>query len=184
MPTYYGEDLSEDELNALIAFLKTLRDPEHMPVEGKFGNQWTWWDDPKIIAEGKKVFEGLEDLPIPLNCSVCHGKEGIPLMTGAFDFRDKNALDTTKMPDHVEAPLKDWPDALWYRRVTRGVDTTPMSPWGMAVPHIYLWKAEAYARTFHDPLDQRKAKRPIPPIPTKEDIERWTTDGLFMDPLL
>ena len=130
------------------------------------------------------VFEGEEELPIPLNCSVCHGKEGIPLMTGAFDFRNKDAIDTTKMPDHVEAPLKDWPDSLWYRRVTRGVDTTPMSPWGMAVPHLYLWRAEAYARTFHDPIEKRKEKRPIPPIPTKDDIERWKTEKLFLDPLL
>ncbi|MFQ5673088.1 MAG: c-type cytochrome [Nitrospinales bacterium] len=184
MPTYYGEDLSEDELNALVSYLKTLRDPEHIPVEGKLGNQWTWWDDPKIIAEGQKVFEGVEEATQPLNCSVCHGKEGIPLMTGAFDFRDPNRKDTTKMPDHVEAPLKDWPDSLWYRRVTRGIDGTPMAAWGKAFPHYYLWKAEAYARTFHDPLEKRKEKKPIPPIPTKEDIERWKKEGLFLDPLL
>ena len=36
MPTYYEEDLSEDELSALISYLKTLRNPTSMPVEGKF----------------------------------------------------------------------------------------------------------------------------------------------------
>lgn len=194
MPTYYGEELDEDELSALVSFLKTLRDPEHMPVEGKFPNQWTWWDDPKVIAEGKDVWEGTHPVTgmdgIGLNCSLCHGQEGMPLMTGAFDFRDPNRKDTTKMPDHVETPLKDWPDSLWYKRVTRGIDETPMSGWGKSgpedpkVPHIYLWKAETYARTFHDPLEKRSQKRPIPPIPTKEDIERWKRDGLFLDPLL
>lgn len=184
MPTYYGDDLSEAELTALVAYLKTLRDPTHMPVEGKFPNQWTWWDDPKILAEGKVVFEGKELATEGLNCAVCHGTNGIPLMTGAFNFRDGNNKDTTKMADHVDAALKDWPDALWYRRVTRGIDTTPMAPWGMIFPHLYLWKAEAYARTFHDPIDKRNGKRPVHPVPTKEEIEKWTTDGLFMDPLL
>jgi len=173
MPTYYEEDLSEDELSALIAYLKTLRDPTHMPVEGKFPNQWTWWDDPKIIAEGKVVFEGFEPATEGLNCAVCHGKEGIPMMTGALDFRNAENMDTEKMPDRLDGvKMKDWPDALWYKRVTRGIDGTPMAPWGMIFQHLYLWKAEAYARTFHDPLDKRTEKRPVPPIPTKEEIEK------------
>jgi len=185
MPTYYEEDLSEDEISALISYLKTLRDPTHIPVEGKLGNQWTWWDDPKIIAEGKVVFEGAEPATEGLNCAVCHGKDGIPMMTGAMDFRNGDNPDTLKMPDRMDGVLmKDWPDDLWYKRVTRGVDATPMAPWGMIFQHLYLWKAEAYARTFHDPLDKRTEKRPLPPIPTKEDIEKWKADALFLDPLL
>ena len=185
MPTYYDEDLSEDELDALVAYLKTLRNPTVMPVEGKFPNQWTWWDDPKILEEGKVVFEGLEPNTDGLNCAVCHGKDGIPMMTGALDFRNANNMDTDKMTDQlVGVKMEDWPDSLWYKRVTRGVDGTAMAPWGMMFQHLYLWKAEAYARTFHDPLDKRTEKRPVPPIPTKEEIEKWTTDGLFLDPLL
>ena len=185
MPTYYDEDLSEDELDALVAYLKTLRNPTVMPVEGKFPNQWTWWDDPKILEEGKVVFEGLEPNTDGLNCAVCHGKDGIPMMTGALDFRNADNMDTDKMTDRlVGVKMEDWPDSLWYKRVTRGVDGTAMAPWGMMFQHLYLWKAEAYARTFHDPLDKRTEKRPVPPIPTKEEIEKWTTDGLFLDPLL
>ena len=52
------------------------------------------------------------------------------------------------------------------------VDNTPMAPWGMIFEHLYLWKAEAYARTFHDPLEKRTAKRPVPPVPTKEEMEK------------
>ena len=184
MPTYYSEDLNEAELLSLVAYLKTMRDPTHMPVEGKFPDQWTWWDDKDIVAQGKVVFEGKEEATEGLNCAVCHGADGIPMMTGAFDFRDANNPDTKKMPDHMNVTLKDFPDELYYKRVTRGVDATPMAPWGMIFPHLYLWKAEAYARTFHDPLDKRAAKRPVPPVPTKEEIQRWKTDGLFLDPLL
>jgi mono/diheme cytochrome c family protein len=185
MPTYYEEDLSEDEIHALVSYLKTMRDPTHMPVEGKFPNQWTWWDDPKILAEGKVVYEGAEPATEGLNCAVCHGKDGIPMMTGAMDFRNAEQHDTDKMPDQLKGvPLKEWPDELWYKRVTRGVNNTPMAPWGMIFPHLYLWKAEAYARTFHDPLDKRAEKRPVHPIPTKEDIAKWKTDELFLDPLL
>ncbi len=184
MPTYYSEDLSKVELQSLVAYLKTLRDPTHIPIEGKFPNQWTWWDDPKIVEEGKIVFEGKEPLTEGLNCAVCHGADGIPMMTGAFDFRNANGPDTDKMPDHIDKTLKDWPDELYYKRVTRGIDGTPMAPWGMMFDHLYLWKAEAYARTFHSPLDGRAQKVPVPPIPTKEEVARWTTDGLFLDPLL
>ena len=184
MPTYYGEDLNEAEILSLISYLKTMRDPTHMPVEGKFPNQWTWWDDPKIVAEGKIVFEGKEPVTEGLNCAVCHGADGIPMMTGAFDFRNPDNMDTKKMADHRPLKLKDWPDDLYYRRVTRGIDATPMAPWGMIFPHLYLWKAETYSRTFHDPLDKRTEKKPVPPIPTKEEIERWKKDGLFLDPLL
>ena len=187
MPTYYGDDIGDDEMVALVSYLKTLRDPTHMPVEGKFPNQWTWWDDPKIVAEGKQVFEGLEPATEGLNCAVCHGKDGIPMMTGALDFRNENNVDSIKIegPDRLEGVvLKDWPDHLWYKRVTRGVVGTPMAPWGMIFPHLYLWKAEAYARTFHDPLEKRAAKRPVPPVPTKEEIEKWKADELFLDPLL
>ncbi|MEC7786611.1 MAG: c-type cytochrome, partial [Nitrospinota bacterium] len=152
MPTYYADDIEGDEMVALIAYLKTMRDPTHMPVEGKFPNQWTWWDDPEIIKQGQTVFEGTEPATEGLNCAVCHGKDGIPMMTGALDFRNENHKDTDKMPDHIDDLLKDWPDALWYRRVTRGVTGSPMAPWGTIFPHLYLWKAEAYARTFHDPL--------------------------------
>ena len=107
------------------------------------------------------------------------------MMTGALDFRNENNPDTTKIEgDHTDKLLKDWPDALWYRRVTRGVPETPMAAWGTIFPHLYLWKAEAYARTFHDPLDKRTAIRPVPPVPTKEEIEKWKTDGLFLEPLL
>jgi len=184
MPTYYGEDLNEAELLSLVSYLKTLRDPTHMPVEGKFPDQWTWWDDKTIVEQGKLVFEGKEPAAEGLNYAVCHGADGIPMMTGAFDFRDPNNPDTDKMPDKMNVTLKDFPDELYYRRVTRGVDNTPMAPWGTIFEHLYLWKAEAYARTFHDPLDKRAEKRPVPPIPTKEEIERWKKDGLFLDPLL
>ena len=185
MPTYYGDDIGDDEMIALVSYLKTLRDPTHMPVEGKFPDQWTWWDDPKIVAEGKQVFEGLEPATEGLNCAVCHGKDGIPMMTGALDFRNENNVDSVKIPDRLDGVLlKDWPDHLWYRRVTRGVVGTPMAPWGMIFQHLYLWKAEAYARTFHDPLEKRAAKRPVPPVPTKEEIEKWKADELFLDPLL
>jgi mono/diheme cytochrome c family protein len=185
MPTYYGDDLDEDTLSALVSYLKTLRDPTHMPVEGKFGAQWTWWDDKDVLAEGQQVFEGVHPATEGLSCAVCHGKDGTPMMTGALDFRNENNTDTTKIEgDHTDKLLKDWPDDLWYRRVTRGVPNTPMAPWGMIFEHLYLWKAEAYARTFHDPLDKRTAKRVVPPVPTKEEVDSWTTKEMFLDPLL
>ena len=71
MPTYYGDDIEGDEMVALIAYLKTMRDPTHMPVEGKFPNQWTWWDDPEIIKQGQTVFEGTEPAGSVPSKTVC-----------------------------------------------------------------------------------------------------------------
>ncbi len=184
MPTYYGEDLSKVELQALVAYLKTLRDPTSIPVEGKVPNQWTWWDDPKIIAEGKLVYEGKEPMTEGLNCAVCHGADGAPMITGAFDFRSGDNKGTDVMPVRTDKKFKDWPDNIHYQRITRGVDGTAMAPWGMMFDHLYLWKAEVYARTFHSPLESRTHKIPVPSIPTKEEVAGWKTAGLFLDPLL
>ena len=101
------------------------------------------------------VFEGLEPATEGLNCAVCHGKEGIPMMTGALTSVMLKIWTPKKCLIGLDGvKMKDWPDALWYKRVTRGIDGTPMAPWGMIFQHLYLWKAEAYARTFHDPLDK------------------------------
>jgi len=85
-------------------------------------------------------------------------------------FPDSKRLAYSSFAPREEI-LKDFPDELYYKRVTRGIDGTPMAPWGLLFPHLYLWKAESYARTFHDPLASRTAKKPVPPIPTKEEIE-------------
>ena len=171
MPTYYGEDLNEAELNfqALVAYLKTMRDPTHIcRSKGNFPNQWTWWDDKQIVEEGKVVFEGKEPATEGLNCAVCHGADGIPMMTGAFDFRDPNNPDTkTRCRTIWTSPSRIFRTS-YITNGSPGVSTT--HPWlpGAASSHICtLWKAEAYARTFHDPLDKRDREedryRPSPP---------------------
>lgn len=157
MPTYFGEEISDVEMDALLAFLGTLRNEEHMPVRGKedVDSIVRWDEDPEMIALGKKVFEG--ELYPPLNCSVCHGKDGIPLLQGARDLRNPNSINKNKMAaegldeNDDKVLLKNWTDADWYKSVSGGVVATPMAPWGLMFPPKAIWLAIVYAKQFSKP---------------------------------
>jgi mono/diheme cytochrome c family protein len=148
MPTYYGEEISDDEFEALLAFLSSIWNKDKMPVRGKMDSNdpiLKWNEDPEIIALGQEVFEGkmYEDL----NCSACHGRDGVPLMDGARDFRDPNA--TSKRPGHEGKKIKDWTDADWFDSVSNGIEDTPMMAWLEEYPPRAIWLAIAYAQQFH-----------------------------------
>lgn len=146
MPTYFGEEISEDEMGALIAYLKTGWSKEHMPMRGKedAGPMVRWDEDPEIIALGKQVFEG--NLYAGLNCYACHGKDGIPIMQGARDLRNPDSL--SKRPGRVGKKLKDWTDADWFDSVSEGIPGTPMMAWIKEHPPRAIWLAIAYAKHF------------------------------------
>lgn len=146
MPTYFGEEISEDEFGALIAFLKTGWSKEHMPVRGKedAGQMVRWDEDPEMIALGKQVFEG--NLYPGFNCSVCHGKDGIPIMQGARDLRNPDS--ESKRPGREGKKLKDWTDADWFDSVSNGIPGTPMMAWLTQYPPRAIWLAIAYEKQF------------------------------------
>ena len=146
MPTYYEEEISSDEMAALLAFLGSIWNKEKMPERGKADGapMLRWDEDPEILALGKEVFEGkmYEDL----NCSVCHGKDGTPIMDGARDFRDPNS--ESKRPGREGKKLKDWTDADWFDSVSNGIEDTPMMAWIEEYPPRSIWLAIAYAKQF------------------------------------
>ena len=157
MPTYFGEDLSDDEMGALLAFLSSLKSEERMPMRGKedTGTLVRWDEDPEMLALGKKAYEG--ELYIGLMCFVCHGKDGIPLMGPARDLRNPNSINKNKMAaegldeNDEKVLLKNWTDADWYRSVAHGVKDTPMLAWGKNFPPRAIWLAIAYAKQFSKP---------------------------------
>ena len=146
MPTYFGEDISEDEMGALLAFLKTGWSKENMPVRGKedVGPMVRWDEDTEMIAMGKETYEG--NLYPGLNCSVCHGKDGISIMQGARDLRDPNSI--SKRPGKEGKKLKDWTDADWFDSVSNGIPKTPMMAWLTQYPPRAVWLAIAYSKQF------------------------------------
>ena len=146
MPTYFGEEISDDEFGALIAYLKTGWDKEHMPLRGKedAGPMVRWDTDPEMIALGKEVFDG--DLYPGLNCAACHGRDGVPLMQGARDLRNPDSV--SKRPGRVGQKLKDWKDADWFDSVSKGIPETPMMPWLEQYPPRAIWLSIAYAKHF------------------------------------
>lgn len=117
----WGQTLKEPALDKIP---KEYQD-KHMPAG--------WWVDPKIIAEGKKVFEGYVN-PEAV-CAACHGRDGKPLLTGTRDIRD--AAYVNKMTDSY---------IFW--RVSEGVPQTAMTPWKEKLTEEQIWKVIAYAHTF------------------------------------
>jgi len=153
MPDDYGKRMSDDEVNALVAYLSSLKDTSvqtpkpffpgtkkgtqgpfyEIPLEYQKMVPKSWWTDPKIIAEGKAIYEGQTYSDVV--CAACHGRDGVPVLTGAADFRN---------PDLVES----WSDAYWYWRIATGVPGTAMTAWGEKLKPEEILKVMAYVNTF------------------------------------
>ena len=146
MPIYFGEEISEDEMAALLAYLATGWSGDNMPLIGKedAGPMIPWNKDPEMLALGKRTYEG--DLYAGLNCSVCHGKDGIPIMQGARDLRDPNA--ESKREGREGQKLKDWTDADWFESIAKGLPHTPMMAWLEFYPPRAIWLSVIYAQQF------------------------------------
>ncbi len=121
MSVVSGQTIKEPELNKIP---KEYQD-KHIP-QG-------WWTDPNVLAEGKKIFEGMVNPEVV--CAACHGRDGKPILTGARDLRD--AAYVNKMTD-----------SYMYWRVSDGVPLTPMTPWKDKLKEDQIWKVIAYAHTF------------------------------------
>jgi len=92
-----------------------------------------YWNNPDIIAEGKAIFTGAENIDV--NCASCHGKDGKPVKAGARDFRGT---------EH----MKLFSDSQWFWRVSEGVKGTKMKAWKSKLSEDERWKVIAYEATF------------------------------------
>ncbi|MEE8403313.1 MAG: c-type cytochrome [Candidatus Hydrothermarchaeaceae archaeon] len=145
MPIYFGEDISEDEMGALIAYLQTGWNGEQMPMIGKEDVGMVRWDeDPEMLALAKRTFFGKEYKD--LNCSTCHGKDGIPTDDETKDLRDPDG--ESERPGRKGQKLKDWSDADWFDSVANGVDDSEMEPWLELYPPRAIWLGIIYAKQF------------------------------------
>ena len=121
MTVVSGQTIKEPELSKIP---KEYQD-KHMP-QG-------WWTDPSVIAEGKKIYEGMANPEVV--CAACHGRDGKPLLTGTRDIRDG-------------AYVNKMTDSYMFWRVAEGVPLTPMTPWREKLKEEQIWKAIAYSHTF------------------------------------
>lgn len=153
MPDDFGQRLSDDEINALVAYLSSLKDTSvqtpspffpgtrkgdqppfyEIPLEYQKTMPAGWWTDPEIVAEGKAIYEGQTNPDVV--CAACHGRDGVPIMAGAANFRD---------PDLIEG----WSDAFWFWRVSKGVEGTAMTAWEEKLTPEEILKVMAYENTF------------------------------------
>lgn len=117
-----GQTLKEPALNQVP---KEYQD-KHMPAG--------WWTDPKVLEEGKKIYEGIENAMAA--CFTCHGPDGKPMLPAARDMRD--AAYVNKMTD-----------SYWFWRVSEGVLNTQMQGFKKILKkEEKTWQVIAYQHTF------------------------------------
>lgn len=98
---------------------------KHMPAG--------WWTDPEVIAEGKRINDGLFNPDVV--CASCHGRDGTPKQRRVRDLRDTEYMNKTT-------------DSYMYWRVAEGVPKTKMDPWKEKLTEDQIWKVIAYSHTF------------------------------------
>jgi mono/diheme cytochrome c family protein len=168
MPDDYDQRMSDEQISALVAYLSTLKDTNVKSPKALFAGRkretegpWyeippefqkvmprAWWTDPKIIAEGKAIYEGVTKPDVV--CAACHGRDGVPVLTGASDFRNR-------------AFLEGLSEVYWYWRIAKGVSGTAMTAWGEKLTTEEIWKVMAYENTFAyggQPTDHAAKFRP------------------------
>lgn len=152
MPDDFGKRLSDDEIKALVAYLSTLKDSSvqtpkplfpgtpkdgqafyEIPIQYQKRMPPGWWTDPKIVEEGKAIYEG--QVHSDVVCSACHGRDGTPVLSGAADFRNLDLIE-------------GWSEFFWYWRIATGVKDTAMTGWESKLTPEEIFKVMAYENTF------------------------------------
>jgi mono/diheme cytochrome c family protein len=153
MPDYYGDQIEKNYLEALIRYMENVRrfriTTDKMP-DG-------WWTDPKILREGRDIFEGIKNPDVA--CFSCHGKDGIPLMTEAADLRDAKKMS-------------EFSDAEFFKTVSEGREDTPMAAWKEYLSNEEIWKVIAYINIFHHAgkLEAHKKGEGLPAVAVNQPV--------------
>jgi mono/diheme cytochrome c family protein len=143
MPDYYGQQMTKDEIEAVITYMENLKTMKAIPTDKMPDG---WWTDPKVIAEGKKIYVGLFNEDVA--CHACHGKDGTPLMEEASDFRTSERLKNTTT-------------ARLFQIVKYGYsEESLMGGWGDYLSDEQVWQVIAYVNIF--PHGMKPAVRPEP----------------------
>lgn len=136
-PVVHSQEEEDGEEKPLKPVPKAYAD-KHMPKG--------WWTDPKIIEEGKKLFEtakmefeykGKKE-EVKEGCAQCHSidpKKDRPKQRGARDFR-------------VAQKINQYSDSYWFWRVSEGVPKTKMPGWKDKLSEDERWKIIAYEHTM------------------------------------
>jgi mono/diheme cytochrome c family protein len=88
-----------------------------------------WWTNQEIIESGRKIYLGNEKSNV--NCSRCHGENGVPNVRGAPDFRNTQSM-------------KKYSDSHLFWRITEGVPYSSMSPYRGTLSEEQIWKVIAF----------------------------------------
>ncbi len=116
-----GQSLKEPVLSKLPPEYQS----KHMPSG--------WWSDPKIIKEGKAIYEGTENAMV--SCFSCHGQDGKPMLPRARDFRDA-------------AYMGKMTDSYWFWSISEGLPDTQMPGFKKMLKEEQIWKVISYENTF------------------------------------
>ena len=97
-----------------------------------------------MLTLGKKVFESKVHRDI--NCSKCHGKDGILTDDVVRDIRNHNS--ESNRHGREKQKLKDWTDTDWFDSVSNVIPDTEMDAWLELYPPHDIWLGIVYAKHF------------------------------------
>ena len=123
-------------INITAASGQTLKEPALGKIPPEYQSKHMpagWWTDPKIIAEGREIFEGRVNAMVI--CFTCHGQDGKPMLPGARDMRDASYVNKLT-------------DSYWFWRVSEGVADTQMLSHKGLLKEDRIWKVIAYEHAF------------------------------------
>jgi len=144
MPVF--SNLREDEVDALVAYLKQLsrrwRDPSAAPRAVTIPETPAWFGDPaergRRSSLGAAVFAGL--------CTVCHGTGGRGDGPAGKTLRDAEGRPIRPADLTVPHPKSGDDPADLYRTLATGLNGTPMAGYSGILNEESLWNLVAYIR--------------------------------------
>lgn len=146
MPDYYQTQMTKDELQAVITYLENIKTLKAIPTDKMPDG---WWTDPKVIAEGNKIYEGLFNEDVA--CHACHGKDGTPQMEEAADFRTSERLKSTTA-------------ARYFQIVKYGFGgESLMGGWAEYLSDEQIWQVIAYANVVGNKGEVKERPDPTGP---------------------
>lgn len=166
---FIDRGLTGEDLEALVAYLSSLRDRSRLTVVPLFPGTprevdeetvafyeipisdqkfvpVEWWTDENIVSEGKTIYER--------NCTSCHGQDGKPAVSGAADFTDLDLVE-------------GWSDAYMYWWIARK-DAGSSNGWGEELSPEEILQVIVYINSLAYGEPTRHELYPLAEAPTND----------------
>lgn len=137
--------LSDRDMNDLVAYIQTMGNMRTVNAFVEAPEEYKAILAKKTVDTNADATANAGRGIYTQNCAACHGLEGYG--------NGPNAMSLEKKPANFTRPFyKQWPDDMWFYRVSEGVPGTRMPRFGEVLSAEQRWYLVAYLKTL--PRDQ------------------------------